>query len=109
MLNAFERRLDAALADSRASKAFWGILIADRDNGETLYELNADKFFTPASNAKIFTSALVLSTLPRDFRFHTTLETDGQLGADGRLVGDLILVGHGDPTFQIGNFRTLEK
>jgi len=100
----FRARVDAALADSRASKAFWGILIADRDTGETLYELNADKFFTPASNAKIFTSALVLSTLPRDFRFHTTLETAGQLGADGRLVGDLILVGHGDPDFSNRQF-----
>jgi len=100
----FRARVDAALADSRASKAFWGILIADRDTGETLYELNADKFFTPASNAKIFTSALVLSTLPRDFRFHTTLETAGQLGADGRLVGDLILVGRGDPDFSNRKF-----
>jgi D-alanyl-D-alanine carboxypeptidase/D-alanyl-D-alanine-endopeptidase (penicillin-binding protein 4) len=100
----FRARVDAALADSRASKAFWGILIADRDTGETLYELNADKFFTPASNAKIFTSALVLSTLPRDFRFHTTLETTGQFGADGRLVGDLILVGHGDPDFSNRKF-----
>jgi D-alanyl-D-alanine carboxypeptidase/D-alanyl-D-alanine-endopeptidase (penicillin-binding protein 4) len=100
----FGARVDAALADSRASKAFWGILIADRDTGEILYELNADKFFTPASNAKIFTSALVLSTLPRDFRFHTTLETAGQLGADGRLVGDLILVGHGDPDFSNRKF-----
>jgi len=103
-LQRFRSRVDAALADSRASKAFWGILIADRDTGETLYELNADKFFIPASNAKIFTSALVLSTLPRDFRFHTTLETTGQLGADGRLVGDLILVGHGDPDFSNRKF-----
>lgn len=103
-LQRFRARVDAALADSRASKAFWGILITDRDTGQTLYELNADKFFTPASNAKIFTSALVLSTLPRDFRFHTTLETAGQLGADGRLAGDLILVGHGDPDFSNRKF-----
>lgn len=103
-LQRFRARVDAALADSRASKAFWGILIADRDTGQTLYELNADKFFAPASNAKIFTSALVLSSLPRDFRFHTTLETAGQLGADGRLVGDLILVGHGDPDFSNRKF-----
>jgi D-alanyl-D-alanine carboxypeptidase/D-alanyl-D-alanine-endopeptidase (penicillin-binding protein 4) len=100
----FRARVDAALADNRASRAFWGILIADREKGEVLYELNADKFFTPASNAKIFTSTLVLSTLPRDFRFHTTLETTGQLGADGRLVGDLILVGRGDPDFSNRKF-----
>jgi D-alanyl-D-alanine carboxypeptidase/D-alanyl-D-alanine-endopeptidase (penicillin-binding protein 4) len=93
----FRARLDSALAESHAQKAFWGILIVDRDNGETLYELNADKFVTPASNAKIFTTALALSTLGPDFRFHTTLETTGLLGPDGRLIGDLVLVGHGDP------------
>jgi D-alanyl-D-alanine carboxypeptidase/D-alanyl-D-alanine-endopeptidase (penicillin-binding protein 4) len=93
----FQARLDAALAESHAQKMLWGILIVDRDNGETLYELNADKFFTPASNAKIFTTALALSTLGADFRFHTTLETTGLLGPDGRLIGDLVLVGHGDP------------
>jgi serine-type D-Ala-D-Ala carboxypeptidase/endopeptidase (penicillin-binding protein 4) len=93
----FLARLDAALAESHAQKTLWGILIADRDNGETLYELNADKFFTPASNAKIFTTALALSMLGPDFRFHTTLETTGLLGPDGRLIGDLDLVGHGDP------------
>jgi D-alanyl-D-alanine carboxypeptidase/D-alanyl-D-alanine-endopeptidase (penicillin-binding protein 4) len=93
----FLARLDAALAESHAQKTLWGILIADRDNGETLYELNADKFFTPASNAKIFTTALALSMLGADFRFHTTLEATGLLGPDGRLIGDLDLVGHGDP------------
>src|ERR1700685_1481605 len=45
-LQRFRARVDVALADSRASKALWGILIADRDTGETLYGLSADKFFT---------------------------------------------------------------
>jgi serine-type D-Ala-D-Ala carboxypeptidase/endopeptidase (penicillin-binding protein 4) len=93
----FRARVDAALAEAHAQKAIWGVLVADRDSGEPLYELNADRFFTPASNAKIFTSTLALSMLGPDFRFHTTLETTGQLGSDGRLLGDLILVGRGDP------------
>ncbi|HXO05601.1 MAG TPA: D-alanyl-D-alanine carboxypeptidase/D-alanyl-D-alanine-endopeptidase [Candidatus Sulfotelmatobacter sp.] len=93
----FRARVDTAVAEVHAQKAFWGVLVADRDSGETLYELNADRFFTPASNAKIFTSALALSMLGPDFQFHTTLETSGQLGSDGRLDGDLVLVGRGDP------------
>jgi D-alanyl-D-alanine carboxypeptidase/D-alanyl-D-alanine-endopeptidase (penicillin-binding protein 4) len=93
----FRARLDAALGESQAQKTFWGISIVDCDNGETLYELNADKFVTPASNAKIFTTALALSMLGPDFRFHTTLQTTGLLGPDGRLIGDLVLVGNGDP------------
>jgi serine-type D-Ala-D-Ala carboxypeptidase/endopeptidase (penicillin-binding protein 4) len=93
----FRARVDAALGEAHAQKAFWGVLVEDRDSGETLYELNADRFFTPASNAKIFTSTLALATLGPDFRFHTTLETTGRLGSDGRLVGDLVLMGRGDP------------
>jgi len=93
----FRARIDAALADAHAQKAFWGVIVADRDTGETLYELNADRYFTPASNAKLFTSALALATLGPAYQFRTTLESNGTLGNYGRLSGDLILVGRGDP------------
>ncbi len=73
------------------------MVVVDRDTGETLYALNADHFFAPASNAKIFTTALALATLGADYQFRTTLESSGTLGSDGRLAGDLILVGRGDP------------
>jgi D-alanyl-D-alanine carboxypeptidase/D-alanyl-D-alanine-endopeptidase (penicillin-binding protein 4) len=93
----FRARVETALSEVHAGRAYWGILVADRTTGETLYELNADHFFTPASNAKIFTTALALATLGPDYRFRTTLESKGSLGTDGRLAGDLILVGRGDP------------
>ena len=93
----FASRVQAALDESHAQKAYWGILVVDRDSGETLYELNADRFFTPASNAKIFTTSLALATLGPNFHFRTTLETDGKIGADGHLIGDVTLVGRGDP------------
>ncbi len=94
---AFHARVDAALADAHAQKALWGILVADCDTGETLYDLNAERFFTPASNAKIFTSALALAELGAEYRFHTTLESPGELDGNGRLGGDLVFVGRGDP------------
>ena len=72
----FASRVRAALDESHAQKAYWGILVVDRDSGETLYELNPDRFFTPASNAKIFTTSLALATLGPNFHFRTTLETD---------------------------------
>jgi len=93
----FRARVDKALDDAHAQRATWGIVVADRDTGETLYSLNADHFFAPASNAKIFTTALALATLGPDYRFRTTLESPGMLGGDGHLSGDLILVGRGDP------------
>ncbi|HTZ73961.1 MAG TPA: D-alanyl-D-alanine carboxypeptidase/D-alanyl-D-alanine-endopeptidase [Candidatus Aquilonibacter sp.] len=93
----FSARVDAALSEARAQKAFWGILVADRDTGKTLYELNANKFFAPASNAKLFTTSLALATLGPDYRYRTTLESSSPLSAEGKLSGDLILVGRGDP------------
>ncbi|MGH9739265.1 MAG: D-alanyl-D-alanine carboxypeptidase/D-alanyl-D-alanine endopeptidase [Candidatus Acidiferrales bacterium] len=93
----FRARVDAILSGANASRSYWGILVADRDSGETLYSLNADHFFTPASNAKLIVTAMALADLGPDYRFRTTLESDGTLGAGGRLSGDLILVGRGDP------------
>jgi serine-type D-Ala-D-Ala carboxypeptidase/endopeptidase (penicillin-binding protein 4) len=93
----FAARVQSVLEEQHAQKVFWGILVVDRDSGETLYELNADRFFTPASNAKIFTTSLALATLGPNFRFRTTLETTGKLGGDGHLSGDLVLIGRGDP------------
>lgn len=93
----FRARVDAVLRETNAGRDYWGILVSDRDTGETLYETNADHFFTPASNAKIFTTALALATLGPEYRFHTTLESKASLDGDGRLAGDLVLVGRGDP------------
>ena len=100
----FTARVQAILNEAHAQKAFWGILVTDRDTGQTLYELNADRFFTPASNAKIFTTSLAMATLGPDFRFRTTLETTAKISSDGHLSGDIILVGRGDPNLSNRKF-----
>jgi D-alanyl-D-alanine carboxypeptidase/D-alanyl-D-alanine-endopeptidase (penicillin-binding protein 4) len=105
----FRARVEAALKETHASRAFWGVLVSDRDTGETLYELNSDHFFTPASNAKIFTTALALAVLGRDYKFHTTLESKAALGKDGRLSGDLLFVGRGDPDISNRSFPYTSK
>jgi D-alanyl-D-alanine carboxypeptidase/D-alanyl-D-alanine-endopeptidase (penicillin-binding protein 4) len=93
----FETRVSATLDEAKAEKSFWGILVVDRETGETLYELNADKFFAPASNAKIVTTSLAFAMLGPEYKFRTTLETTGKIDAAGKLSGDLVLVGRGDP------------
>jgi len=100
----FGDRADALLASAPANKGEWGLLIADAETGETLYELNADKYFVPASNMKLFTTALALAKLGPDYRFHTSLETHGVLSPQGVLSGDLFLVGRGDPNLSNRKF-----
>src|SRR6266404_4225372 len=100
----FGERADALLATAPASKGEWGLLIVDAETGETLYEVNADRYFVPASNMKLFTTALALAKLGPDYRFHTTLESHGTISPEGMLSGDLLLVGRGDPNLSNRKF-----
>ena len=90
--------IDRLIAASPAAHtAFWGIKIVDLTTAKTLYEQNAGHFFVPASNAKLFTTALALSRLGPNFTFQTRVIADQSLDLDGRLLGSLRLVGGGDP------------
>src|SRR5260370_4577525 len=100
----FGERANALLAAAPANKGEWGLLIDNAETDETLYELNADKYFVQASNMKLFTTALALSKLGPDYRFHTTLETGGTVSTEGVLMGDLFLVGRGDPNLSNRKF-----
>jgi serine-type D-Ala-D-Ala carboxypeptidase/endopeptidase (penicillin-binding protein 4) len=100
----FGERAESLLASAPAVKGEWGLLVVDAETGETLYELNADRYFVPASNMKLFTTALALAKLGPDYRFHTTLETRGTVSPEDVLIGDLFLVGRGDPNLSNRKF-----
>ena len=100
----FRARADAILSDAKADKGHWGVLIVDAATGETLYAHNAEKYFTPASNTKLYTTIPAMALLGPDFRWRTTVESRGKLDAQGRLRGNLILVGRGDPNLSNRKF-----
>lgn len=79
--------------------ASWGVKVVSLDSGRTLFEHNAAKLHKPASNAKLFTGALALDRLGADFRIKTSLYAAASPDKRGRLRGDLIVFGRGDPTF----------
>ncbi|HXM98471.1 MAG TPA: D-alanyl-D-alanine carboxypeptidase/D-alanyl-D-alanine-endopeptidase [Candidatus Dormibacteraeota bacterium] len=95
-MSRFSERASALLANSPVAKGSWGLLIVDAQSGKTLFERDADRYFLPASNMKLFSTALALAKLGPEYRFHTTVETYGVISGTGVLSGDLILVGRGD-------------
>lgn len=100
----FRARADATLSDAKAAKGHWGVLVLDAITGETLYARDPEKYFTPASNTKLFTTIPALALLGPDFRWRTTLESRGTLDQHGRLRGDVVLVGRGDPNLSNRKF-----
>ncbi|HUI56919.1 MAG TPA: D-alanyl-D-alanine carboxypeptidase/D-alanyl-D-alanine-endopeptidase [Bryobacteraceae bacterium] len=80
-----------------ARTGFWGIQIVDLANGRTLFEMNRDHFFVPASNTKLFTTSLALIRLGADFTSQTRVLAESEPDADGCIRGWLRLAGGGDP------------
>ena len=94
----FQRKVKKILDNSCLKKNNFGIKIYSLDRGEAIIELRAKKLFIPASNLKILTTAVALETLGPNYRFPTSLFTDGTL-KDEVLNGNLYIKGHGDPKF----------
>jgi D-alanyl-D-alanine carboxypeptidase/D-alanyl-D-alanine-endopeptidase (penicillin-binding protein 4) len=90
--------IERAIAASPVARgAFWGIQVVDLATGKTIYEQNQDRFFVPASNTKLFTTAMALTRLGADFRFQTRVLGEAAPDGNGRIHGSLRLVGGGDP------------
>ncbi len=90
-------RVDAILNRAELASGYWGVAVEDMDTGAVVYAHNANRLFTPASNAKMFTTAAGLALVGSDYRFRTTVETNKVPDKYGRIADDVVLVGRGDP------------
>ena len=90
------QRIEQIMARPEFRHALFGIKFYSLDTAKTLYELNADKLFKPASTTKLLTIGTALQTLGADYHFHTRVYRTGSI-KNGKLEGDLVLVGSGDP------------
>jgi D-alanyl-D-alanine carboxypeptidase/D-alanyl-D-alanine-endopeptidase (penicillin-binding protein 4) len=89
--------VDDILARADVARGFWGIEIEELDSGRVVYSHDAGRLFTPASNTKLFTTAAALALIGPDYHFRTTAESATLPDKYGRLSGDLVLTGRGDP------------
>ncbi|MGA9377640.1 MAG: D-alanyl-D-alanine carboxypeptidase/D-alanyl-D-alanine-endopeptidase [Phormidium sp.] len=92
--------IDAIANRPEYRRQHWGILIQTLSPSRTLYSRNAQQYFIPASNVKLFTTAAALLQLGSDFRIRTSV-----YGKDGVLR----LVGRGDPSLTDAQLRDLAQ
>jgi D-alanyl-D-alanine carboxypeptidase/D-alanyl-D-alanine-endopeptidase (penicillin-binding protein 4) len=91
------RQIDAIVDRPSFAGAFWGIEVRGLKSGKLLYARNAEKSMRPASTMKLVTTAAALDAFGPDERIPTTVETAARLDGLGRVLGDVYLVGRGDP------------
>lgn len=102
---AIGKKIESQMESAGFKKSDIGIWIGEGD--ATIYALQPDKKFIPASTSKIPTAAAVLGLLPQGHKFKTVFATapknlsvgiNGKV-AGGVLKGPLYLIGGGDPSF----------
>ncbi len=97
-------RLDSLLSEPPVAGAQVGVYIYDITSDKVIYDVSGEKLFIPASNMKLFTSAAALELLGPGYRFETEFHSNGEIDNKGRIRGDLVIVGGGDPLIS-GRFR----
>lgn len=86
-------------------RSHWGILIQTLNSDLNLYELNSQKYFIPASNIKLLTTAAALLELGSQFQIRTSIYSQG----NPPNLTTLKLVGQGDPTITTNTLKVLAQ
>ena len=97
------REIDRLIDESGLPQARWGVVVKSLADGQLLYSRDGHKLFTPASNMKIYTTAVALDLLGADYRWRTSVYAGQQVDPSGTLDGDLILYGRGAPDLDTFN------
>lgn len=83
-------KIDAIVNRPLFNRVRWGILVQPLSSQKTLYSRDAQKYFIPASNTKLLTTAAALQHLGVTFRFRTSIYQQEN--------GIFSVVGRGDPS-----------
>ena len=93
--NALPAAVAKAIRASGLPPKSFGLYAQEVIGQRTMFALNEERPYTMASTTKIVTSLAALDLLGPYYRWHTSAFALGTL-ADGKLVGDLLIVGGGN-------------
>jgi serine-type D-Ala-D-Ala carboxypeptidase/endopeptidase (penicillin-binding protein 4) len=101
-----EKALKLLLADSSMRSSSVSLCILNAVNGEAVFKFHAEESLIPASVLKLVTSSAALELLGPDYRFKTKIGYTGSFNKrTGRLTGDLLIMGGGDPALGSEYFK----
>jgi serine-type D-Ala-D-Ala carboxypeptidase/endopeptidase (penicillin-binding protein 4) len=99
-VEALQKRLTEIVSKPLYDAGEFGVKIVSLDSKKTIFEHDAGKLLSPASNSKLYTMAMALDRLGPDYRIKTSLYAKSK-PEQGKLKGDLIVYGRGDPTINV--------
>ncbi|MEQ9236976.1 D-alanyl-D-alanine carboxypeptidase/D-alanyl-D-alanine endopeptidase [Coleofasciculus sp. E2-BRE-01] len=97
--------IDAIANRPEFDYARWGILIQPLFSDTPLYSRERDRYFIPASNLKLFTTAAALSQLGANFRIRTSVYGTPSNG----MITQLRVIGRGDPSLNTDQLKDLAQ
>ncbi len=97
--------IDAVINRPQFQRFRWGILVEPVFGSGTLYARDRDRYFIPASNTKLFTTAAALSKLGSNYRIRTSVYN----ASSDPNIKSLRLVGRGDPSLTDDQLKQLAQ
>jgi len=95
--------INAIVTRPALGRSRFGIEIQTQDQGYSLYSLNAEQYFTPASSVKLLTTAAALLELGADYQITTPVYGTG---TTPNLIS-LRIKGQGDPTLSTQSLKDI--
>ena len=101
-----EKAFELFLSDSSMKNSSVSICIINATTGDSIFSFCPEKSLMPASVMKLITTSAALELLGPEYRFRTTIGYTGTLNRNtGKLIGDIVIKGGGDPALGSGYFR----
>ncbi|MBZ0200069.1 MAG: D-alanyl-D-alanine carboxypeptidase, partial [Ignavibacteriaceae bacterium] len=98
--------IDTLLANDFFASTIAAVSVYDLTANQSIYNRSEKLLLHPASNMKVLTSAAGLIFLGPEYTFNTKLAYTGEI-IEGKLFGDLYVIGGMDPDFTSDDIDSL--